>query len=209
MFVPIFFVLYGLILLADFGGLSLHASWLKLAVVLLCLCQAKGRTKLALGLTFVCDVLLLFTSHFLAGVLCFCCVQFTYLSRFLTTKKRQLPAILAPVLSFFSLLWFSPLTAAGLSYAMLLGANVWAAFRLHQKERSRRSLLYFCGFLLFLGCDVCVGLFNTLLPSWSIGRFMWFFYAPSQFLLSFSSRMPEVPEPKPTPPQTRRLTDKR
>lgn len=61
--------------------------------------------------------------------------------------------------------------------------------------RDRRFLLITAGFLLFIFCDVCVGLFNlssvtqTTLPKTlytAVTYGMWFFYSPSQTLIALS-----------------------
>ena len=61
--------------------------------------------------------------------------------------------------------------------------------------RDRRFLLLTAGFLLFIFCDVCVGLFNlssvtqATLPKalyTAVTYGMWFFYSPSQTLIALS-----------------------
>ena len=74
---------------------------------------------------------------------------------------------------------------AGLYFSQLL-SNTVLAWRMGRPGR-----LFAVGLTLFVGCDVCVGLFNALPPgsppysAASVG--MWFFYLPSQVLITLSA----------------------
>ena len=63
-------------------------------------------------------------------------------------------------------------------------------------KRSKRFIIFFIGLLLFIGCDICVGLFNFSSVGVSlsrevlnfVGAAIWAFYLPSQTLIVLSSR---------------------
>ena len=80
---------------------------------------------------------------------------------------------------------FIPLNALALVYFPELVCNAAAALSL-----GRRGRMFGLGLLLFVGCDVCVGLHNLAgLPA-PLSAFaqvgMWLFYLPSQVLIVLS-----------------------
>ena len=174
---------------------------LKYAGILLCLAFAllscvrwRGDklVPLALALTAGADWFLLVRGdHYAVGVALFLCVQTVYLLRL-----RRLGAgaayplraglALAAGLGLYLLNIASPLNRlAGLYFSQLL-SNTVLAWRMGRPGR-----LFAVGLALFVGCDVCVGLFNALPPgsppysAASVG--MWFFYLPSQVLITLSA----------------------
>ena len=64
--------------------------------------------------------------------------------------------------------------------------------------KGRPGRLFALGLALFVGCDVCVGLFNALpapSPLYSAASVgMWLFYLPSQALIALSA-LPEKEAP--------------
>ena len=200
-------MLYLFILAADFGGAPLPADGCKLALVALCALLARGQTRWGAAFTVVCDFLLLFTPYFTAGVCIFCVVQLVYLRDLLEkraggapTKKQSLGA-LWPGLLFVGILILAPadrlLLAVAGAYGALLLQNAVLGVRVACQSRRRMDVLRAVGFWLFVGCDICVALYNTAWPVWSVGRWMWLFYGPSQALLALSSGSKTVPEPVP------------
>lgn len=188
-------ILYLFILAADWGGLALPDGVCKLGLVILCACLARGRVQAAQALTVVCDGLLLFTKFFVPGVLIFCLVQSIYLwgllPKIFKSKKQHLMKAL-PALLFVLLICVCKgpnrlLMAAAGAYALLLAQNTGCALVLACRTGRRNDWLLALGFVLFVGCDISVGLFNSLWPVWAVGRWMWLFYGPSQLLLSLSS----------------------
>lgn len=86
------------------------------------------------------------------------------------------------------------LTALVAIYLPLLVCNaVESAFLI---KISKLYIIFFIGLLLFIGCDICVGLNNSemigvSLPASSqkfIGTAIWAFYLPSQVLIASSAR---------------------
>lgn len=64
---------------------------------------------------------------------------------------------------------------------------------------SGRHIVFFLGLLLFVGCDVCVGLFNASMIGVKLSDFalsfvsfaIWVFYLPSQVLIALSTHKAE------------------
>lgn len=212
-------VLYAAFLLLDLtGGSAGVSTGLKYAGVLLCLAFAlshlrPGRihaalTAAALAFTVLADLFLLVLNRwYLAGVLSFWVVQGLWLARVRRTGGWPLPRCLtvrlalpaAALLALFALHALSPLNAAAAVYFSQLLAN--AAESRTMVRAQPWGWKFHLGLLLFIGCDVCVGLHNLTaaaglsLPLWlgqaaAVG--MWLFYLPSQVLLALSGSE-EVP----------------
>lgn len=195
-------VLYAVFLTLDILGRGEQTLWLKYAGILLCLafaalCALRGGDKLvapALLLTACADWFLLIRSErLMLGVALFIGVQAIYLLRlYKAGAGAAVPLRLMLILVMLAILFWmdvaSPLTLLALFYFSQLLANTILAWGI---PRMRRFAL---GLILFVGCDVCVGLFNSpdLFPGLtslvSVG--MWFFYLPSQVLIALSA-MPE------------------
>lgn len=154
---------------------------------------------LALALTALADwFLLVRNDHYAAGVAVFLCVQAVYLLRLRrggagTAWPLRAGIALAAWLGLWALDMTAPLNLlAGLYFSQLL-ANTLLAWR----GRGRRARRFAAGLTLFVGCDVCVGLFNAGLASPALYRAvslgMWFFYLPSQVLISLTA-LPEKEE---------------
>lgn len=193
-------VLYLLFLFLDLQGVS--STWIKYAGILLAVCFSfwcasrpeDYLTALALFFTAAADYfLLVLNRHYKTGVLIFCLVQFLYCLRLSlpgsSCSKREVGLRIAlPVLVVLLL--------AGLDQANLL--NILAAFYFCNlvinaaKSRIRCGWNRFTlGLILFICCDICVGLFNLLSPACALFPFaalaMWAFYLPSQVLLALST----------------------
>lgn len=183
------------------GGLSVP---IKYAGILLCLgfsllCATRGGDRLvpiALALTAGADwFLLVRNDHYTAGVALFLCVQTAYylrLRRMGADSGWPLRSALAlgAGLGLYALELASPVNLlAGLYFSQLLSNTILA-----WTGRGRPRRLFAAGLTLFVGCDLCVGLFNALTaaaplyPAVSVG--MWFFYLPSQVLITLSA-LPE------------------
>lgn len=187
------------------GGLSVPVKY---AGILLCLGFAllarvkwggDGLVPIALALTAGADwFLLVRNDHYAAGVALFLCVQTAYylrLRRMGADSGWFLRASLALLagLGLYALKLASPVNLlAGLYFSQLL-SNTALSWRV----KGRPGRLFAVGLTLFVGCDLCVGLFNALpaaaplYPAVSVG--MWFFYLPSQALITLSA-LPEKEE---------------
>jgi len=176
---------------------------LKYAGVVLCLifslyAAARGGdalTAAALAFTVGADTfLLLLDRWYILGVGLFCVVQGLYLGRILRANggralwPLRLGLSLAALVLLARLGLLDPLNALSLFYFSNFFCNVLQAARLP----GRGGRLFFFGLLLFLCCDVCVGMFNQpgLVPAGlyafaAVG--MWLFYLPGQVLIALSA----------------------
>lgn len=196
-------LLYLVFLVLDITGRGADTLWLKYAGILLCFafalfCALQGGSRLAApALLFTAGAdwfLLVRGDHLILGVALFLCVQFLYALRLRRTGGRIDPGLraalavllLLPPCLISSLR--SPLNFLALFYFSQLLSNTVLAWRLPSLR------VFALGLTLFVGCDVCVGLFNVLpagplFSAASVG--MWFFYLPSQVLIALSARSKE------------------
>lgn len=198
---------------AAFLGLDLFlpgTGWdipLKYGGILLCFLWALNAdgnrdgklTSIALAFTLLADLFLLVLDRwYVAGVSAFCVVQLLYLARLhrVDRKPLALQVLLRAVLTGAMLAaagalgGLNFLTGLTLFYFSQLLLNAATSLTL-----GRRGRIFALGLVLFIGCDLCVGLRNLaavlpgttvpLLPFVSIG--MWLFYLPSQVLISLSA----------------------
>ena len=196
--------IYLAFLALDLTGRGADAVPVKYGGILLCLlfalaCALRGGDRpvpLALALTAGADWFLLVRNDSHAvGVALFLCVQTVY---YLRLRLRGASAAwplraglaLGLGLCLYALGLASPLNLLAALYFSQLLSNTALAWT--QRGRPRR--IFAAGLTLFVGCDLCVGLFNVLpadsplYPAVSVG--MWFFYLPSQVLIALSA-LPE------------------
>lgn len=192
-------VLYAAFLTIDVIGQG-SSNAVKYAGILLCIIMAalslrRGGDPLvliALCLTATADWFLLVRSdHYALGVSIFLCVQLVYLYRLYRNGagiavpwRLGVPVLAALGLAVIRMA--SPVNLlAGVYYAQLL-VNTGLAWR----QQGRRYRCFAIGLTLFVCCDTCVGLFNAGLPDGLLYRAvsvgMWFFYLPSQVLITLS-----------------------
>ncbi len=170
--------MYSLCFLFDAGShifLSLLSTILKYCSILLCFFFGFifGKTKdrilviCALGLTAAADAfLLVLDTNYTAGVLCFCGVQMLYYCRLLRAGGFAFLSFLpirflltGCMFVFLGILHiWNLLTAAGVFYFTQLLFN--AAESLALRHISLPYRLFSAGLILFLCCDLCVGLSN-------------------------------------------------
>ena len=198
-------VLYAAFLALDLTGQSADSVPTKYGGVLLCVlfalgCALRGGDRLippALALTAGADwFLLVRNDNYVVGIALFLCVQTVYYRRLRrggasAAYPLRAGLALAAGLGLYALRLASPLNLlAGLYFSQLLSNAllVWT-------KKGRRWRAFAAGLTLFVGCDLCVGLFNTLpadsplYPAVSVG--MWLFYLPSQVLIALSA-LPET-----------------
>ena len=204
-------ILYVSFLVLDLTSSSgLLSTILKYCSILLCfffgLMYGKTKDRIlvisALGLTAAADVfLLVLDTNYPAGVLCFCGVQMLYYCRLLRAGGFAflpfLPVrflLTGCMFVFLGILHtWNLLTAAGVFYFTQLLFN--AAESLAVRRINLQHRLFSAGLILFLCCDICVGLFN-LSPAAPFSvpepvlsfaqNGVWFFYLPSQVLITLS-----------------------
>ena len=195
-------ILYALFLSMDLTALRNQTVPVKYAGILLCLgfallsClkwRGDGLVPLALALTAGADwFLLVRNDRYAVGIALFLCVQTVYylrLRRMGAGAAYPLRAglALAAGLGLYALHMASPVNLlAGLYFSQLLSNTIlaWTGKGLPHR-------IFAAGLTLFVGCDLCVGLFNALpaaSPLYSaVSVGMWFFYLPSQVLIALSA----------------------
>ena len=187
-------------LVLDLTGQGDRTTSIKYAGILLCLAFSllggDRLVSLALALTAGADwFLLVRNDHYALGVALFLCVQTVYylrLRRAGADSAWPLRSALAlgAGLGVYALHMASPVNLLAALYFSQLLANAIAAWT-RKGKRWRRFAL---GLTLFVGCDVCVGLFNARIGGLALYYFaavgMWLFYLPSQVLIALST-LPE------------------
>lgn len=161
----------------------------------------------AMFATCISDIILAFNNTSELGLITFLVTQLIHLFRLTSDRSRR------PIIAFASLsavlilldLCFSliPLLflIAGL-YALTLVMNVLASFRWRKQDpHSLTATFAYIGFVLFACCDLCTALsylsLVSVLPAFIYAPanfFAWFFYYPSQVLISNSSKSRNPPE---------------
>ena len=183
------------------GGTSILVKPVKYSGILLCLlfalfCALRGGDRLvpsALALTAGADwFLLVRNDNYAVGIALFLCVQTVYYLRLRGHGAPDAYSLRAGLAlgaggGLYALELASPLNLlAGLYFSQLVSNTVLA-----WTQSGRRWRIFAIGLTLFVGCDICVGLFNVLraghplYPAVNLG--MWFFYLPSQVLIALSA----------------------
>lgn len=176
----------------------------------------------ALAFTVVSDLIILFSDLYFYGVLTFIVAQQIYGMRITTLYNREnstssptspptsplkdivlriiYQLVIGALVSVFiwSLdIYIDALLVASIFYFICICSNVVRSLRLTRFFKEKKDIRYFAiGFLLFLLCDINVGLFN-LSEFMLLGEryksiytlssiLMWTFYAPSQVLIALS-----------------------
>lgn len=194
------------------GKSTFYSRQVKRLAVSSCLLQA------ALFFTVISDLFILILDYYIYGVLTFILAQELYCLRLVMlltpvgsrgkTGVAFLKRILLQLTAALVICLFLALAGVGLDgllvvsvfYFICICMNVVTAFTLVRREPGAKgNLLYAIGMLLFLLCDINVGLFNLsgFIPMqesiysvlYSISSIlMWTFYAPAQVLIAISSR---------------------
>lgn len=150
--------------------------------------------KYALSLTLIADFFLLFVKkYYLVGVIIFSIVQTIHSVRYRQSnsrlfEKNMFLAFLGFTIAAFILKIFADieyLMTFSVFYAITLTLSVFNAINACIKKSypmPNRHMIAF-GMILFLLCDVNVGLFNLTVVS---SNLIWVFYLPSQVLLALS-----------------------
>lgn len=179
--------LYILFIVLDL--LKINSSYIKYMGIILCFLFALTNHKqpfvISTIFTLIADFfLLIIDKYYEVGVLNFIVVQITYLyflgnidkgyfNMFLYIRGLFIIAAMAILYFLHQLTLLNGLVAI---YFINLVLNCIQAFVLKQKTLA-------LGLLLFVCCDVCVGLHN-ISSSYTIATFlMWVFYLPSQVLI--------------------------
>ena len=160
---------------------------------------ARGRRDqiiliIAMGFTLLADSLMLLFGMNIAGILAFCVVQTMYNYRY-TNLGRVIAQIIlggiAFVIAYHSGL--DMLFSLGAAYAVFLFFSVTGSFMAYNKYPSPNNLMIVLGMLLFMACDIFVGIYNIRFGLDAeqlnlVFRGIWLCYFPAQALLSSSAR---------------------
>jgi len=197
----------------DFSGSNLnhvYSASIKYFSVIMCFFNTifitkKGHDKTdtvllqcAMLLTISADFLLLFTDHFVTGIALFCLIQTTYIIRHSRFTRLNFKAYtvtgfifiaLSSALGVLPVISVNLIYSLGTLYAFLSVCSLITAFSLlkYRIYPDETSIFIICGLCLLFLCDINVALYNIdILCNSIIGFLMWFFYLPSQLLLSLS-----------------------
>lgn len=191
----------------------IESSALKYASISLCLafslyCLIRKRKMVncfipfALVFTLISDYFLLFNTNqnlYVYGLITFIITQLIYFAFILYLRKSKLELLinllvrflltLAALVVAFYLNYSDVLTILALVYFVELLSNfLYSTFLI---KFDKEYLIFSLGLLLFIGCDINVGLNNVHLfegIDYSLVNFlMWVFYLPSQVLLSLTN----------------------
>lgn len=199
-FIAVQALLYLTFMWLDISGTG-GSKWIKYVSIALCLgfsllLSTKGGERLvtaALGFTLAADTfLLLLDTAYAMGVALFCVVQALYFVRIYRSNGRRsaLFARLVLFLTAAAALWKLEL----LTPLNLLAALYFTAFVCNTVQSlSIKNGLFSLGLILFLCCDICVGVHNApeLFPEMLRGFAdvgMWLFYLPAQVLITLSGK---------------------
>ena len=169
-------------------------------------------TLLALFFTLLSDLFILLLDYYLYGVMVFILVQQLYGMRLILLKHggvrlgmerfllQLMSAAMVCFVLFLAEVEMEALLVLSVFYFVCIVFNGIDAVALALRDRRNRSnLLYAVGMVLFLLCDINVGLFNLsgflAIPAavyavvYSLSSLlMWFFYAPAQVLIALSTK---------------------
>lgn len=204
------FLYFSFLYLDIFKDFSSPSSYLKYASIIICFlvsffaifiknpADLKYFIPISLIFTLVSDYFLLLKSgieNSIYGVSFFIVVQFIYFifieknnnsfSSFLVSllSRIVLTLVLIIVLKFNN---FDKLSILSGCYFLELVINFLTSFKL--LKYNKKFLIFSLGLLLFMGCDICVGLNNLAILTGEakniVAILMWGFYLPSQVLLA-------------------------
>ena len=206
--------LYTLFLYFDFNDINIEISnWLKYVGIIICFLASlipifsKNSAKsqyfipFSLFFTLVSDYFLLINTDknlYIFGVVIFIIVQLSYFIYIETLKKNKTSFLISLIfriilssilIIILSILQFDLLSIVSACYFVELLMNFISSLSLIKINKF--FLIFSIGLLLFIGCDISVGLTNLDLFEGHIknlvSNLMWIFYLPSQVLISFSN----------------------
>jgi hypothetical protein len=209
----IWIVIYASFLFLDiFSPNFIGTAIIKYTGLFLCVVYAHQKFRsdtlliLALFFTLLADTILVWTPHQTPGVFVFCFAQFFHVARLAKTHPKTLAGFFFLVFLIFIAgvsQGIHPIYVIAFIYAVTLILNIILATSWWRRDRTNfhaRSAFY--GFLLFLACDISVGLrflaLDNVLPAVILpvaSYLVWLFYYPSQILLSNSSNLTPAKNP--------------
>ncbi|MCY6369176.1 lysoplasmalogenase family protein [Clostridium ganghwense] len=155
--------------------------------------------QVALFFTTMADLNLVILKNFILGITAFCIVQIIYIirhSRKIILNKSNFIVFLLESIVILGLVIMlnipfyedKALYIVASIYSILLITSVYMAFGTIKRGvySKRNSYFIMNGMVLFLLCDINVGLYHIGKIQYISGLLVWFFYLPSQLLLSLS-----------------------
>ena len=151
---------------------------------------------IAMGLTLIADIFMVLLHMNVFGLLFFCMVQTAHNYRYTGLARVKIQVAVGAVAFVIATVAGAPLVIAlGAAYAFFLFFSVTGSFMAYNKYPTPNNMMIVLGMLLFMGCDIFVGLQNLEIEALSspgsrefIQRAIWLCYFPSQVLLSSSAR---------------------
>lgn len=172
--------------------LRINSTYIKYISIIMCLIYAlynrKKNRSIAMAFTLLADLfLLVLNSHYEIGLLCFIVVQMTYLYFLGNINKGYFNVfllargffIMAGILISLLYMKVTILNVLVIIYFFNLVFNAMQSYVCNQK-------MFFIGLLLFIFCDICVGIHNINTANNIATFLMWIFYLPSQVLIVLS-----------------------
>ena len=158
-----------------------------------------GFLVFALFLTLTADIILAINNVSIFGVGTFCLVQLVHTFRLSNYRPYIfIISILASIIIFIVSVFnhTNPLYVMVGFYGLGLLFNIYLSGKWFFFKRTPASRFAFIGFVLFLACDICVAVSflsstEVIPPFWQqIANYAaWFFYYPSQILISNSTTL--------------------
>lgn len=199
------------IFLGLFSPTSRLLMIIRLSGIFLCLVYTRQIFKkdlllqLALLVTFLADIILAVNNIAEGGIVCFLIAQIIHAIR-LNGRQLKTPIIVFSTLAFIFILANLFLQIVPNMYIICtfyvtaLVANLIISWRWHVAEPNNlRATFAMLGFLLFICCDICTGMsylsLSAAFPAFLYAPanfFAWFFYYPSQILVSNSSKCAKI-----------------
>lgn len=206
--VVIWLLIFSSFILLDllFPHLVFQSTVVKYAGIFLCVIYTWAKFGndtllcLAILMTLLSDTILMFLDAKTFGVFTFCFAQLFHALRLSGTPSRYILTYFVAVFMIFTfgvLQDIPPLYVLAFIYASNFVINIYLSWKWHRQEPSNlNASCCFWGMLLFIMCDICVGVgylgSQGVVPAAIaslVSFFIFIFYYPSQVLLSNSSNL--------------------
>lgn len=183
---------------------------IKLSSILLCLIYTivyayhDKLLILAMSTTLIADIILATDNIAIIGLLFFLTTQFIHLVRLTKPQNKKLQIKITLFITFSIVLItlslitniVQPIFVIAALYLLALCTNIYISWRWKRQERHNfHAFSAFWGFVLFLACDLCVGVSYLSLIHFFTDFFYqpanflaWVFYCPAQIFLSNSTK---------------------
>jgi hypothetical protein len=204
------------------------SSGLKFSGIVLCLLftlilpyRKEERTDInivrtALLFTVISDLFILILDYYIIGLITFCIVQSLYLIRIGIWRNRMdltvgiggiINKFIRNLIVSFAIISILMILKIKIEWLILISCfyfvsivfNVSDSLTIARKSKVTNSIIYAVGMILFLLCDINVGLFNlsdflSIDSNWFTALYhfstvaMWMFYLPAQVIIALSGQ---------------------